>query len=461
MGERVLILDDDGAILDLLGQYLTTQGYECSLCPTGAEAFDQLKQDSFALLLADIGLPDMDGLDVVRKVRQTDSEIGIIIITGLSEVSAAVEAMRAGADDYLVKPLKFNEISVSVSKVLEKRNLVIENRRYQEDLELRVRAATENLERTNRELSHTKEYLENLLHSTVDTIITYDQTGKIGFANEGALQMLGYSKDELLGTLVANLFVGGHEEARKFWHSIEGEKPRENYESELKHKDGHVIPVNMSVSPVRDANGQVASWLAIGKDITEQKRLGQELKEMSIKDSLTGLYNHRHFYERLGPEIERALRQKHPLSLLLLDLDRFKPYNDRHGHLAGDDVLRAVGEVIGECTRVHVDLEFRYGGDEFTVILPEAEEKQAHHIAERIRATLEQRRFEGVSISIGVMEYQPELSLEQFVQYADAMMYEAKRSGGNRVCVFDPQVCADVLRGTIAAASLAQEEKQG
>ena len=460
MGERVLVLDDEVAILDILEQYLSTEGYECVLTATAHRAFEELGGNSFAVVLVDLGLPDMDGIEVVRKVREADAEIGIIVITGLNEVTAAVQAMRSGADDYLLKPLNFNEISVSVSKVLEKRHLIIENRRHQEELEGRIQAATEDLERTNGELASTKEYLENLLHSTVDAILTSDRDGNISFVNEGGMKMLGYARDQLLGKPVAELLVTGQDEVQYLRRALRDDKPLQNYETDLRHKDGSLIPVNMSVSQVRDADGQIVSWLAICKDITEQKRLEQELKEMSIKDSLTGLYNHRHFYDRLEPEVERARRQKHGLSLLLMDLDQFKWYNDQYGHFAGDNVLRAVGEVIREWTREHVDMGFRYGGDEFTVILPEADERQAHHIAERIRSTFLQRHFERVTISCGVVAYQAEYSVRKFIQAVDAMMYEAKRTGGNRVCVFDAEVCERVLRQTQRVAAPAQQKEQ-
>jgi diguanylate cyclase (GGDEF)-like protein len=178
--------------------------------------------------------------------------------------------------------------------------------------------------------------------------------------------------------------------------------------------------------------------LAICKDITEQKRLESELKEMSIKDSLTNLYNQRYFYDRLEAEIERAKRQGHPLSLLLFDVDQFKTYNDCHGHLDGDKVLKAAGQVVVECTREHVDIGFRYGGDEFTVILPEASEEQALSIARRIRATFESRHFDNLTVSIGLMSYREGSSLRSFIRFTDAMMYDAKRSGGNRVYVYRP-----------------------
>jgi diguanylate cyclase (GGDEF)-like protein len=157
---------------------------------------------------------------------------------------------------------------------------------------------------------------------------------------------------------------------------------------------------------------------------------------MSIKDSLTGLYNQRYFYDRLEAEIERARRQGHPLSLLLFDIDQFKTYNDCHGHLEGDRVLRTTGEVVLECTREHVDTGFRYGGDEFTVILPEADEQQASVIAERIRASFEAKRFDHLTLSVGLMSYKLGSSVRTFIRFTDAMMYDAKRSGGNRVYIY-------------------------
>ena len=154
------------------------------------------------------------------------------------------------------------------------------------------------------------------------------------------------------------------------------------------------------------------------------------MRELSIKDNLTNLYNQRYFYECIEREIERSRRQKHPLSLLLFDVDSFKTYNDQRGHLAGDNVLRTIGQVVLDSTREHVDLGFRYGGDEFTVILPEASEPQAKVIAERIRRSFQDRKFDDLTLSIGLMTYKDGSSIASFIRMADAMMYDAKRSGG-------------------------------
>ncbi len=439
MKPPVMVLDDETSILELLGQYLKEEGYPCTLCTSAVEALDFLRSKEFGLLITDLRMPDIGGIEVVQRAKANDPDLAVIVVTAHLEVTNAIDALRAGADDYLLKPFNLSEISVSVERALDRRRLVMENRRYQQELESRVREATAVLERVNAELLSTKEYLENLLNSSVDAIITVGPNRTITYANRGATDMLGYSNEEFVGILPEQFFSGGGDEIRHIRRILQREKMLQNYETELKHKNGSLIPINMSISYVSGPDGAVVSTLAICKDITMQKQLERELKEMSIKDSLTGLYNQRYFYDRLESEIERANRQGHALSLLLFDIDQFKTYNDCHGHLEGDKVLRTAGQVVEESTREHVDTGFRYGGDEFTVILPEANETQAYNIAERIRSMFEAKRFDHLTVSIGLMTYKPGSSVRSFIRYADAMMYDAKRSGGNRVYVYKPE----------------------
>jgi len=257
--------------------------------------------------------------------------------------------------------------------------------------------------------------------------------------------MFGYSNSEFLGMEMANLYSGGANEVGYVRRKLRESKFLQNYETTLKRKDETTIHVNVSLSAVHSEDGQVESVLAVCKDITQQKELEAELKEMSIKDSLTGLYNHRHFYDRLEGEIERSVRQHHPLTLLLFDVDDFKSYNDRHGHLEGDKALQGAGKAVIVSTRGHVDIGFRYGGDEYTVILPEAGEEQALQIAERIRHMFEEMQFDDLTLSIGLMTYREGYTLQAFIRFTDAMMYVAKRDGGNQVCVYRDQVLAEDL----------------
>lgn len=437
MDTRVLIVDDENIILDILQEHLGTRGFECVVAGTPGEALVLLREREADLLLTDIVMPGMSGIDLAQSARNLWPDLGVIVMTGKQDVTTAISALRAGADDYVLKPFDFEEMLICIDRALEKRRLVRENRAYREQLEERVKEATADLELTNRRLLETERYLNNLINSTVDGIITVASDDTIAFANRGAEHMFGYAGGKLVGRSIGDLYVGGVEEAKYVRRVIAPDRPLQNYETELKHWNGKVIPVNLSVSVVPGADGKPASILLICKDITDQKRLEQELKEMTIRDGLTGLYNLRYFYERLEAEIERAKRQKHPLSLLLLDIDRFKSYNDSHGHLEGDRVLREVGRVVSECTREHVDLGFRYGGDEFMVILPEASEETSLRIAHRIRETFASRRFDLLTMSVGLMSYQDTLSARTFIQFTDSMMYDAKRSGGNQVTVYN------------------------
>ncbi len=170
------------------------------------------------------------------------------------------------------------------------------------------------------------------------------------------------------------------------------------------------------------------------KTLREKQNLEEEVRRLSITDDLTGLFNHRHFFKTLEAELARLKRQKTSLSLMMFDLDSFKSYNDLFGHLEGDKVLRKIGEIVMHSIRNNVDSGYRYGGDEFAVLLIGASVDQALAIAERIRSFIEQTEFQKkTTVSIGLSEYSDPLDLEGFVKSADDAMYIAKHSGGNRI----------------------------
>jgi len=166
------------------------------------------------------------------------------------------------------------------------------------------------------------------------------------------------------------------------------------------------------------------------------------LEKEAITDGLTGLYNHRHFYNRLEFEINRAARANSPVSVLIFDVDNFKKYNDRYGHPKGDEVLRKCAAAIRESVR-SVDIAARYGGEEFAVILAETDKEGAIVVAENIRRAIEELRFsdeEGdtthnVTVSIGVSSYPADTKeVNDLVKKADDALYTAKMEGKNRVC---------------------------
>jgi diguanylate cyclase (GGDEF)-like protein len=161
--------------------------------------------------------------------------------------------------------------------------------------------------------------------------------------------------------------------------------------------------------------------------IINERNLRKELSRLSITDSLTGLYNQRYFYKRLKEEVLRARRQESALSLILLDLDNFKAFNDSHGHLAGDQALRNAGRLIHNSIRQGVDSGYRYGGDEFAIILIDADLTVARDIGKRIQESFS---MDGtLTASMGFVKYSETMTIKDFVANADRELYRAKENG--------------------------------
>ena len=163
-------------------------------------------------------------------------------------------------------------------------------------------------------------------------------------------------------------------------------------------------------------------------------------RDLSIIDDLTQLYNCRHFCHQLKMEIERVDRYGQPLSMLLLDLDDFKRFNDVYGHIAGDQVLARLGQVIKQCLR-QSDSAYRYGGEEFTILLPMTTDMDGTVIAERIRTEFKKEHFlpkprhdTHMTVSIGLAQYEPGEDMKAYVHRVDQLMYEAKGKGKNMIC---------------------------
>ncbi len=171
----------------------------------------------------------------------------------------------------------------------------------------------------------------------------------------------------------------------------------------------------------------------------DRGRMMEKLQKLAITDGLTKLHNSRSFYSQLEVEVDRFNRYKRSLALLLMDIDHFKKYNDSYGHLEGDKALVKIAQIIKSCLR-KLDSAYRYGGEEFTVILPETSCEEAQTVAQRIKSALKAEKFipkqekeAKITISIGVTEYYPGEQLSEFIQRADKAMYLSKEKGRNKV----------------------------
>lgn len=271
--ESVLVVDDDLQFRQTLVELLSVLGFETGCAASGPDALDELGKKEYTFLLADMKMPEMDGLKLIEQVGQDFPDMSIIAMTGYAEGYKYIDVINAGASDFIKKPFQSDELEAKVSRIVNERNL------------------------------------------------------------------------------------------RK------------------------------------------------------------ELSRLSITDSLTGLFNQRHFYNRLKEEFNRAQRQNHDLSLILLDLDHFKAYNDTYGHLAGDEVLRNLGRIINKSIREGVDSGYRYGGDEFAIILIDATLGVAKVIGKRIQQALEKGNF---TASVGYATFTDGMSETELVSEADKNLYKAK-----------------------------------
>lgn len=322
-----------------------------------------------------------------------------------------------------------------------------------------------------------------ILEAAVDAIITTDEEGRIEAFNPAAETLLGYTLDEVIGQNIAILMPSPHREAHGAYMAdyrktgiphILGSRR----EVTVARKDKSEFPAELTVTEVRFAGGR--RFTGFVRDISERKQaeeqiaqqvtlLGEQqvelenqreeliasneklaatnvrladavdhLEGLATTDGLTGLKNHRAFQERLVEECERARRYGLPLSLILLDVDKFKQFNDTFGHPAGDEALRQVAAALRSLPRGS-DIVARYGGEEFTVILIETDKQGALAAAERIRKTIEAadwlHRPMTASLGVATLLENGETPAE-LIQAADEALYRSKQSGRNRVTHF-------------------------
>jgi diguanylate cyclase (GGDEF)-like protein/PAS domain S-box-containing protein len=276
-----------------------------------------------------------------------------------------------------------------------------------------------------------KEYLEAIVSSTSDAICTTDVSGRVIFFSPGAQEMTGFSSADIVGKPAHQLYTGGRAEADRLMRLLRRQGSLKNHETALKGKGGKSVHVSMSVALLKDRSGRVIGTLGISKDISSRVELEKRLRELSITDNLTGLYNQRYFHERLAQEVSRARRQRDKLSMILIDLDGFKAVNDERGHLEGDRILRAFAMVLNRSIRKEVDAVFRYGGDEFVMLLPGLGPSRAQKVAERILAGARTNvTEENIAFSYGVASLPSSGNVKEFIALADKRMFRMKAKNG-------------------------------
>lgn len=298
--------------------------------------------------------------------------------------------------------------------------------------------------RAEEALREEKEKLRGLFELSPLGICLADMDGRFVEFNEAFRNMTGYAESELTvldyWTLTPKKYQD--QEALQL-ESLRATGRYGPYEKEYRRKDGSLVPIRLNGMIVTGADGKSYIWSII-EDITEHKKTEQQLERLARTDPLTGLSNRRGFMEIAEHEVARTIRSGDTLSFLMLDVDHFKHTNDTYGHQAGDAVLIRLGELCRLALRGY-DTVGRLGGEEFAALLPRTSSEQAFAVAQRMRSMIddaeicldEQGTCLHFSVSIGVATMTGDLAdIETLQSRADVALYEAKRTGRNRVCVY-------------------------
>jgi len=286
-----------------------------------------------------------------------------------------------------------------------------------------------------------------IIENALEGIVVTTPDGIIESVNPSFTTITGFTAAEAVGQNPSLLKSGRHDDAfyDAMWQDL---TVNGSWRGEIwnRRKNGEIYPEWLTITAIRDERGQTRRMIGIFSDITQRKVTEEHLKHLATHDVLTALPNRTLYIDRLGQQIRLARREEKELAVLFLDLDRFKPINDLHGHNVGDEVLREVALRLGDSVR-SADTVARLGGDEFTVIVGSMEhEDDARIVAEKIMQEVERPIEVGgvehrVGVSIGVSLFPRDgQTAEELTHKADLAMYTAKSSGRDTVRFYDPHM---------------------
>lgn len=425
---KILVVDDRPENLLAMDKLLKPLGAEIHKVDSGEKALAEVLHQRFAVILLDVQMPGMDGFEtasLMHSNKQT-ANIPIIFVTAINKDDAYIsKGYESGAVDYLAKPIN-PDILLGKVKVF----LQLEKQRLQ-------------LEQVSSELKWISRKNKLLLDCAAEGIAGLDRDGKITFINPTGCLMLSGSEQQLLDTHIKQFLFRDEQEGEDHWLQSEisqeclGNGRQLQVAGDMFKFTGTHFPVEINVAPMLDSKKKVQGAVLVFQDITERKKLEDQLMQMAKYDSLTGLANRTLFMEFLTASLARSERRGKTTVVLFLDLDHFKEINDTLGHDAGDQLLSSVASRLQDCVR-EGDLVARLGGDEFAIVLDDvADANDARQVAEKILSDLQKPHDLGqderlVGTSIGIAAF-PESgkAADGLIKAADEAMYVAKKGGRN------------------------------
>jgi diguanylate cyclase (GGDEF)-like protein/PAS domain S-box-containing protein len=411
----ILIVDDAPDNLALLRTAMLRQGYQTFVATSGDRALEIAQRIKPDLVLLDVVMPGLDGLETCRRMKAhpATARIPVIFMSARGDTDDIVAGFDMGAVDYIPKPLRPEEVCARV--------------RAQLRLSSGSDAQKEQADR-----------LRMIVDSMDQGLLIVERSGRVQYANPACDRYLGYAAEELMGRSLADLVaqLDSYPDGCSAMEAI-GDGTREVL---IRHRDGGLRSMDLTMTPMHAADGL---FVALLHDITHHKQSEDALQRAAMLDPLTKIANRRHFDAFLEKEWQRAIRNAQPLSLVVLDVDHFKLYNDTLGHVAGDVCLQKVAQALEAHALRPTDLAARYGGEEFVLLFAETPHEAASRLAEAIRTTVEALQLPNprsptspwITVSVGVATIVPTQldQIEQLFVSADRAMYAAKGAGRNRV----------------------------
>ena len=450
MTARILVVDDIPANVKLLEARLLAEYFDVLTAEDGFKALNIVEQTSVDLILLDIMMPGMDGFEVCERLKANPrtAHIPVVMVTALDQPADRVRGLKAGADDFLTKPVNDLQLVSRVKSLVRLKTL---------SDELRIRAETarnigmddfmrlDNLDVSGQVLlvdsrASSQERIIRALKPVAEVTAISDPQSAVFEAAENHFDMIiinGNSDDYDPLRLCSQLRLL---ERTRFLPLL--------LVTELGQEDIVIRALDLGVNdyiirPI-DPNELVARTLTQIKRKRYNDRLRSSVRqsiELAVTDGLTGLNNRRYLDNHLKTLFNRAAARGRPLSVCITDIDRFKLVNDTHGHDVGDEVLKEFARRIRSTVR-GADLACRFGGEEFVVVMPDTDAVSAGAIAERLRRVIEESPFIlpgqelalTVTASLGIATNMTGVDTpEQLLKQADRALYEAKNQGRNRV----------------------------
>ena len=471
-GKRILIVDDDEMNRKVLGGLVKQLGHDPLFADSGPAALGEL-DERVDLLLLDVLMPGMNGFELARTIR-CDSEyadVPIIMVTTLNNKEDRLNAVKAGANDFLSKPVERTELEVRMNSLLKMRDAQERTRRYQAELEssvkaleeardgleARVKERTKDLEDANdhlrREIEERRyaqmelQLLEEIIENSLQGITITSPDVEILRVNPAFENITGYAAEEVIGKNPSVLKSSLHDEKfyENMWKSIE-EQGRWAGEIWNRRKSGEAYPEWLNIMAIKDRDGEITHYAGIFHDLTEIKEKEEKIHYHVNHDALTELPNRFLFCETLRKEIDQAPRREHSVGVMHIDLDYFKRINDCLGHHAGDKVLREISRRLQSRLR-QGDVLGKLSGDDFVVLVGEIKhDKHITSVAERMVSSFKKPIIIAdqelhITASIGIALYPEDgVDAEQLMKNAETAMYRAKELGKNGFSFFTAEM---------------------